>query len=150
MHVLLKIGGPRCVTYFRWGPEMCDKVWQGGGASKLVRNSVTYFMDGPEEVTWQCSHAPGSFHRTEPNLSGSLKLLSCVRFNDLRDFRMMGTQVLVFKIKLENFIYHKFKIVTGGAYAPYAPCMGTPLTYAMIFFGSRTFPPGKMQSTLLK
>jgi len=26
MHVLLKIGGPRCVLYFRGGPEMCDKV----------------------------------------------------------------------------------------------------------------------------
>src|SRR6218665_261889 len=51
----------------------------------------------------------------------------CVCFNDLRDFRMMGTQVLVFKLKFENFIYHKIKIFTGGAYAPYAPCMGMPL-----------------------
>jgi len=50
------------------------------------------------------------------------KLRVC--FNDLRDFRMMGTQVLVFKLKFENFIYHKIKIFTGGAYAP---CMGTPL-----------------------
>jgi len=24
MHVLLKIGGPRGVTYFKGGPEMCD------------------------------------------------------------------------------------------------------------------------------
>jgi len=40
---------------------------------------------------------------------------------------MMGTQVLVFKLKFENFIYHKIKIFTGGAYAPYAPCMGMPL-----------------------
>ena len=43
---LLKMGGPRCVTYF-WGPGMCDKVWQRGGGSKLAKNSVTYFMDGP-------------------------------------------------------------------------------------------------------
>ena len=27
----------------------------------------------------------------------------------------------------ENFIYQKINIFTGGAYAPYAPCMGTPL-----------------------
>jgi len=32
---LLKMGGPRCVT--------------GGGESKLAKNSVTYFMDGPLE-----------------------------------------------------------------------------------------------------
>src|SRR6218665_3335819 len=50
----------------------------------------------------------------------------CVCLNDLRDFRMMGTQVLVLKLKFENFIYmyHKIKIFTGSAYAP---CMGTPL-----------------------
>src|SRR6218665_2596474 len=36
---------------------------------------------------------------------------------------MIGTQVLVFKLKFENFIYHKIKIFTGGAYAPYAPCI---------------------------
>ena len=29
------------------GPGMCDKVWQSGGGSKLAKNSVTYFMDGP-------------------------------------------------------------------------------------------------------
>src|SRR6218665_1713736 len=49
MHVLLNIRGwfPRCVTYFRGVPRcvtMCDR---GKGESKLVRNSVTYFMDGP-------------------------------------------------------------------------------------------------------
>ena len=44
MHVLLKIGGPRCVTYFLGGPEICDKVCQGGGESQLVKNSV----DGPD------------------------------------------------------------------------------------------------------
>jgi len=26
---------------------MCDKVGQGERVSKLARNSVTYFMDGP-------------------------------------------------------------------------------------------------------
>ena len=40
-------GGFRDVTYFMGGSAMCDKVWQGGGGSKLVKNSVTYFMDGP-------------------------------------------------------------------------------------------------------
>ena len=29
------------------GPGMCDKVWQGAGGSKLAKNSMTYFMDGP-------------------------------------------------------------------------------------------------------
>jgi len=33
------------------------------------------------------------------------------------------------KPKFANFIYHKIKIFIGGAYAPYAPCMGTPLVY---------------------
>jgi len=43
-----KLGGPRGVTYFmRGGPKMCDKVWQRGGESKLVQNSVMYSMDGP-------------------------------------------------------------------------------------------------------
>src|SRR6218665_2725123 len=42
----------------------------------------------------------------------------CVCVCVLTDFRMMGTQVLVFKLKFENFIYHKIKISTGGAYAP--------------------------------
>ena len=28
---------------------MCDKV-TGGGGSKLVKNSVTYFMDGPKDM----------------------------------------------------------------------------------------------------
>ena len=41
---LLKIGGgPRFVTYFWGGPGMCDR----GRGSKLAKNSVTYFMDGP-------------------------------------------------------------------------------------------------------
>ena len=30
---------------------MCDKVWQDGEGSKLVQNSVTYFMDGPYYAT---------------------------------------------------------------------------------------------------
>jgi len=47
---ILKLGylwGFRDVTYFMGGFAMCDKVWQGVGVSKLVKNSVTYFMDGP-------------------------------------------------------------------------------------------------------
>jgi len=28
------------------GSEMCDKVWHREEMSKLVKNSVTYFMDG--------------------------------------------------------------------------------------------------------
>src|SRR6218665_2595822 len=44
---LLKIGGgPRCVTYFRGVPGCVTKCDRGGG-SKLAKNSVTYFMDGP-------------------------------------------------------------------------------------------------------
>ena len=69
-------------------------------------------------------------------MSAALKLCVCVCFNDLRDFRMMGTQVLVFKLKFENFVYHKIKIFTGGAYAPYAPCMGTPLRVVYQLFST--------------
>jgi len=36
------MGVPRCVTYFR-GMTKCDR--REGGLSKLVKNSVTYFMD---------------------------------------------------------------------------------------------------------
>ena len=39
---LLKIGGPRCVTYF-WGAVPGCVT----GGSKLAKNSVAYFMDGP-------------------------------------------------------------------------------------------------------
>ena len=44
--ILLKIGGPRYVTYFWEVPRYvtkCDMGWE----SKLVKNSVTNFMDGP-------------------------------------------------------------------------------------------------------
>jgi|SRR6218665_661905 len=44
---LLKIGGSRCVTYFReWVPGCVTKCARGEGV-KLTKNSVTYFMDGP-------------------------------------------------------------------------------------------------------
>src|SRR6218665_154465 len=41
------LGGPKCVTYF-WGvPGSVTKCDRGGG-SKVAKNSVTYFMDGPQ------------------------------------------------------------------------------------------------------
>src|SRR6218665_3772087 len=47
MHVLLKIRSPRCVTYFRDGGsrDVCQSV--PGEGVKMVKNSVTYSMDGP-------------------------------------------------------------------------------------------------------
>ena len=36
-----------CDILLGGGPGMCDKVWQVGGGSKLAKNSVTDFMDGP-------------------------------------------------------------------------------------------------------
>src|SRR6218665_3360008 len=47
MHVLLKFQGPRCVTYFMRGVSRCVTKCDRGRGSKLVQNSVTYFMDGP-------------------------------------------------------------------------------------------------------
>src|SRR6218665_403645 len=44
---LLKIGGTEMCELISGGPGMCDEVWQGEGAKKLAKNSVTYFMDGP-------------------------------------------------------------------------------------------------------
>src|SRR6218665_3009552 len=45
-------GGPRCVTYFWSGVSgyvtKCDR---GRGRSKLTKNSVTYFMDGPTNIS---------------------------------------------------------------------------------------------------
>jgi len=38
------------VLYGRVGFEMCDKGWQREGVSKLAKNSVTYFMDGPYQL----------------------------------------------------------------------------------------------------
>ena len=53
-----------------------------------------------------------------------------MRFNDTRDkFLDDGNANPKLNRKFENFTYHKFKNFTGGAYAPYAPCMGTPLIY---------------------
>jgi len=44
-------GGSVMCDVLSGGPGMCDKVWQGGGrGSKLAKNSVTYFMDGPIHV----------------------------------------------------------------------------------------------------
>src|SRR6218665_2569872 len=40
-------GGPRCVTYFRGGVPGCVTKCDRGRGSKLAKNSVTYFMDGP-------------------------------------------------------------------------------------------------------
>src|SRR6218665_1470264 len=51
----------------------------------------------------------------------------CSAFYRLKRFYDNGNTNLKLKRKFENFIYHKIKILTGGAYAPYAPCMGTPL-----------------------
>src|SRR6218665_24013 len=46
---LLKIGGqgPRCVTYFLGVPGCVTKCDRGEGGSKLAKNNMTYFMDGP-------------------------------------------------------------------------------------------------------
>ena len=41
-----KNGGLRCATYFLVVPECVTKCDRGRG-SKLSKNSVTYFMDGP-------------------------------------------------------------------------------------------------------
>src|SRR6218665_2490602 len=45
---LLKMGGggPRCVTHFL-GVLRCVTKCDRGRGSKLAKNSVTYFMDGP-------------------------------------------------------------------------------------------------------
>src|SRR6218665_4021064 len=41
-------GSPKCVTYFRGGGDRgVGQNGTGGGGSKLAKNSVTYFMDGP-------------------------------------------------------------------------------------------------------
>ena len=43
---VLKMGDLRCVKYFWEVPECVAKCYMGRG-SKLAKNSVTYFMDGP-------------------------------------------------------------------------------------------------------
>jgi len=48
-------------------PGMCDKVWQGGWGSKLAKNSVTHFMDGPIECLFVCL-----FVHPHENRSGSI------------------------------------------------------------------------------
>src|SRR6218665_2673548 len=42
-------GGSELCDVLSGGPRMCDKVEQGEGEgeSKLAKNSLTYFMDGP-------------------------------------------------------------------------------------------------------
>src|SRR6218665_1319906 len=48
-------GGPRCVTYFRGVPGCVTKCDRGRG-SKLAKNSVTYFMDGPCRPMCICTY----------------------------------------------------------------------------------------------
>jgi len=45
MHTTKNWGSEWCDVLYG-GPEMCQSV-TGGGESKLVQNSATYFMDGP-------------------------------------------------------------------------------------------------------
>src|SRR6218665_518907 len=64
MHVLLKTRGgvSRCVTYFGGVPRcvaMCDR----GRGSKLVQNSVMYFMDGPSAVSSVSSEGAGQIRQ---------------------------------------------------------------------------------------
>src|SRR6218665_2398040 len=64
---LIKMGSPRCVTYF-WGSRGCvTKCDKGGGGSKLAKNSVTHFMDGPIECLFVCL-----FVHPHENRSGSI------------------------------------------------------------------------------
>src|SRR6218665_3869611 len=52
-----KIGvGSRCVTYF-WGVPGCVTKCDRGRGSKLAKNSVTYFMNGP----YVCMYVPVHF-----------------------------------------------------------------------------------------
>ena len=53
-------GSEMCDVFSGGGPGMCDKVWQGRG-SKLAKNSVPYFMDGPEDNELRPSR-----HRSPP------------------------------------------------------------------------------------
>ena len=47
-------GSEKCVTSFRGGSEICDTFVTGGG-SKIAKNSVTSFMDGPLVKNHWCS-----------------------------------------------------------------------------------------------
>src|SRR6218665_2925852 len=47
------LGGPRCVTYFFGGVPGCVT----GEGSKLAKNSVTYFMDGPIRLHMTWAHS---------------------------------------------------------------------------------------------
>ena len=80
------------------GPGMCDKVWQGRG-SKLAKNSVTYFMDGPkwhvtsfEPLCYKCvwrGHVPSKTlpHDKKISVNPSGRLLSSlVRHRETQRF----------------------------------------------------------------
>ena len=58
---LPKMGGADMCYVLLGCPGMCDKLWQGEGGSKWAKNSVTYFMDGPEnaEEGWIKLHPTG-------------------------------------------------------------------------------------------
>jgi len=65
-------GGPRCGTYF-WGVPGWVTKGDRGRVSKLAKNSVTYFMDGPfgdynGEVFSEIglSRFPCRMHATDP------------------------------------------------------------------------------------
>ena len=52
--------------------------------------------------------------------------IRCVRFNNSRLFQDDGNTSIKLKRNFLNLIYPKIKILTRGAYAPYASCMSTP------------------------
>jgi len=80
---------------------MCDKVWQGEGESKLAKNSVTYFMDGPfvanlatQLTKWLSNHYDNhkiewklNFNREQSQRNVSCLPMSLMEFNNfLKDF----------------------------------------------------------------
>src|SRR6218665_3680360 len=44
---VLKVGGSEICDVLFWGVPACVTKCDRGGRSKLAKNSVTYFMDGP-------------------------------------------------------------------------------------------------------
>ena len=59
------------------GSKICDSLWQGEGGSKIIKNSVTYFMDGPIAhitiTSWPISH---TLNAQKTCLKSSLRFLS--------------------------------------------------------------------------
>jgi len=99
---LLKIGGPKCVTYFCGAPGMCDKVWQRGGSQNWPKITWRTLWTAPTRFRLTGTHA-----RKINYLSNLFHAEMAVAFQRLYTMRRLSRCVLCFVLHfLSKFTYN--------------------------------------------